>query len=46
MKLKQVKRFKYLGTEIAMEGGAIEVVKQRIKMAWTKWREIMGIVCD
>ena len=32
MELKQVKRFKYLGTEIAMEGGATEVVKQRIKM--------------
>ena len=41
VELKQVKRFKYLGIEIATEA-----VKQRIKMAWTKWREIIGIVCD
>ena len=46
VELKQVKRFKYLGTEIATEGGATEAVKQRIKKAWTKWREITGIVCD
>ena len=41
VELKQVKRFKYLGTEIATEA-----VKQRIKMAWIKWREITGVVCD
>ena len=46
VELKQVKRFKYLGIEIATEGRAIEAVKQRIKMAWTKWREITGVVCD
>ena len=46
VELKQVKRFKYLGTEIATEGKATEPVKQRIKMAWTKWREITGVVCD
>ena len=46
VELKQVKRFKYLGTEMATEGGATEAVKQRIKMAWTKWREITGVVCD
>ena len=46
VELKQVKRFKYLGTEITTEGRATEAMKQRIKMAWTKWREITGVVCD
>ena len=33
VELKQVRRFKYLGAEIAMEDGATEAVKRRIKMA-------------
>ena len=41
-----MKRFKYLRTEMAMEGGATEAVKQKIKIAWTRWREITGVVCD
>ena len=37
-----VENFKYLGTEIAAEGGILRAVKQRIKAAWAKWREWQG----
>ena len=44
--LKQVQKFKYLGSEIATEGGSLMTVKQRITAAWSKWREVTGIICD
>ena len=44
--LKQVDRFKYLGTEITREGGSRKAVEQRVKAAWNKWREMTGVLCD
>ena len=43
--LKQVEEFKYLGSEVKRAGGATGAVKQRIKVAWMKWREVAGIIC-
>ena len=44
--LKQVQKFKYLGSEMAAEEGSLMAVKQRITAAWSKWREVTGIICD
>ena len=44
--LKLVQKFKYLGSEIVAEGGSLMAVKQRITAAWSKWREVTGIICD
>ena len=44
--LKQVQKFKYLGSGIVAEGGSLMTVKQRITAAWSKWSEITGIICD
>ena len=44
--LKQVGTFKYLGTVIVDSGGCEEAVKARIKVAWAKWKELSGVMCD
>ena len=44
--LKQVDCFKYLGTVMETEGGSNKAVKQRVKSAWMKWREMSGVICD
>ena len=44
--LKQVDCFKYLGTVMETEGGSNNAVKQRVKSAWMKWREMSGVICD
>ena len=44
--LRQVEHFKYLGSEIEAEGGVLGAVKQRVKAAWAKWREVTGVICD
>ena len=38
--------FKYLGSEMEAEGGSWKAVMQRVKIAWMKWREMSGIICD
>ena len=38
--------FKYLGTVMETEGGSSKAVKQRVKSAWMKWREMSGVICD
>ncbi len=46
VELKQVKKFKYLGSTL-QEGGACGTeVKERVKTAWKKWRDMSGIVRD
>ena len=44
--LKQVQKLKYLASEIDSEGRATSEIKQRIKAAWRKWREVTGIIHD
>ena len=44
--IKQVEAFRYLGTTINQDGSCKGEVQARIKRAWTKWREVSGIVCD
>ena len=44
--LAQAESFKYLGTMFSEGGGCLEAVKQRVKAAWCKWRELSGVLCD
>lgn len=38
--------FRYLGSVMKVEGGSRKSVKQSVKVAWMKPREISGISCD
>ena len=44
--MKPVKTFKYLGSVFDANGGAEKDVNNRVKIAWSKWRETTGVVCD
>ena len=44
--LNQVDEFKYLGMMINKEGGSMTAVRQRVKVAWHKWRELTGVICN
>ena len=44
--LKQVETFRYLGAVINAKGGCEEEVRQRIKSAWMKWKDLSGVLCD
>ena len=44
--LPQVNQFKYLGSVLSEGGGCEREVKERVKAAWSKWREVAGVVCD
>lgn len=44
--IKQVEKFKYLGSTLSQEGGHEAEVDSRIKAAWGKWRDAAGVVCD
>ena len=44
--LGQVEDFKYLGSVMGAEGGSWKAVKQRAKVAWMKWRDMSGVMCD
>ena len=44
--IKQVEKFKYLGSTLSQDGGCETDVDSRIKAAWGKWREVAGVVCD
>jgi hypothetical protein len=44
--LKQVEDFKYLGSVMHNTGGCEQDVKNRIKSAWQKWRDLTGVICD
>ena len=44
--LNQVKQFRYLGSVLQDRGGCEKEVKERVKSAWQKWREVAGVVCD
>ena len=44
--VKTVKTFKYLGSMFDAKGGAEKDVNNRVKIAWSKWRETTGVMCD
>ena len=41
-----VQSFKYLGSTIDRRGGAGKDMESRVAMAWSKWRELSGAICD
>ncbi|XP_064106851.1 uncharacterized protein LOC135215829 [Macrobrachium nipponense] len=44
--LKQNSEFNHLGSTIAEEGGTKKAVRQKVKEAQQKWREVTGVVLD
>ena len=44
--VKTVKTFKYLGSMFDANGGAEKDVNNRVKIAWSKWRETTGVMSD
>ena len=44
--LPTVQSFKYLGSTIDRRGGASKDVESRVAKAWSKWRELSGVICD
>ena len=44
--LPTVQSFKYFGSTIDRKGGASKDVKNRVAKAWSKWRELIGVICD
>ena len=44
--VKPVKTFKYLGSLFDANLGAEKGVNNRVKIAWPKWRETTGVICD
>ena len=44
--VEELKTFCYLGTVVDREGGVERAVRVRVASAWTKWREISGLLCN
>ena len=44
--LPTVQCFKYIGKTIDRRGGASKDVENREAKAWSKWRELGGVICD
>ena len=44
--LPSVNSFKYLGSVIAGSGGCGKDVDGRIKVAWSRWRDLSGVIYD
>ena len=44
--MKTVKTIKYLGSMFDANGGAEKEVNNIVKIAWSKWRETTGVICD
>ena len=42
--LRQVNKFKYLGDTISEEGGSEEAVRAIVSAAWSKWRDLSGVI--
>ena len=38
--------FKYLGSMFDPEGGTTTDCKNRVLLAWNKWREVIGVICE
>ena len=44
--LPTVQSFKYIGSTMDRGGGASKDLKNRVAKAWSKWRELSGVICD
>ena len=44
--VKTVKTFKYLGSMFDANEGAEKDVNNRVNIAWSKWMETTGVMCD
>ena len=44
--LKQVEKFKYLGSVSDARGGCDKDVDARVAQGWSKWRALTGVLCD
>ena len=45
-KLNTVTTFKYLGSIFDSNGGAERDINNRVKLAWMKWKQVTGVLCD
>ncbi len=44
--VKTVKTFRYMGSMFDANGGAQTYVNNRVKIAWSKWKETTGVMFD
>ena len=45
-KLNTVTTLKYLGSIFDSNGGAESNIHKRVKLAWMKWKQLTGVLCD
>ena len=45
-KLNTVTTFKYLESIFDSNGGAERDINNRVKLAWVKWEQLTGVLCD
>ena len=44
--IKNVTTFKYFGSMFDAESSSTTYCKKRVRLAWKKWREVNGVICD
>ena len=44
--INRVTSYRYLGSQVAEDGGVETEIKARIQAGWNKWREVSGVLCD
>ncbi|CAG5038935.1 unnamed protein product [Parnassius apollo] len=44
--VKRTDNFRYLGSVLDASGDIDSDIKARISVAWAKWREVTGVICD
>ena len=44
--IRNVTTFKYIGSIFDAEGGTTTDCTNRVRLAWNKWREVTGEICD
>ena len=45
-KMNTVTTLKYLGSIFDSNGGAERNINNRVKLAWMKWKQLAGVLCD
>ncbi|VDP10543.1 unnamed protein product [Heligmosomoides polygyrus] len=46
IELPRTSVFKYLESAIASDGGLLVKANPRVSAAWSRWRSLMGVLCD